>query len=355
MTARKLVAPAPDPAGPTPFADTALDLRDHGLAPIPLGGDDGKVPLVTWARWKHPPGRQFLERLTEEHPTANVGVLTGLSGVTVVDIDDPDLTDDMVWRFGDTPLKTSTPSDGVHLWFRSSGERNRQRLDGLAVDLRGEGGMVVVPPSIRPTGQHAGKAYTFLSGSWDDLRQLPVLKPGSLHDGRVVYEGSRGDTLFKFLLRQVRACDTPDDLMDVARTFNADSCLPPLTDSMVIKTARSAWQYENETDRENWVGGPARVVFTADDVDRLVADADAFAFLAKLKVAHGGRLEPFALDARAMNRTDFIPGWGRNRYMAVTERLVISGDVDRIYKGGKRPGDHSLYLLPRAVPKQDPI
>ena len=98
------------PAGPTPFADAALDLRAHGLAPVPLGGDDGKVPLVTWARWEHIPGRQFLERQADEHPTANVGVLTGLSAVTVVDIDDPQLVDGMVWRFGVSPLITATPS-----------------------------------------------------------------------------------------------------------------------------------------------------------------------------------------------------------------------------------------------------
>jgi len=71
------VTPAPDPTGPTPFPDAALELRQHGLAPIPLGGDDGKVPQVSrWDRWERLPGRQFLERLTKEHPTANVGVLT---------------------------------------------------------------------------------------------------------------------------------------------------------------------------------------------------------------------------------------------------------------------------------------
>ena len=101
------LAPAPAP-GPTPFADAALDLHGHGLAPIPLGGDDGKVPLVSFGRWKHRPGRQFLERLTQEHPTANGGILTGLSGVTVVDVDDPELVDPMVDLFGYTPLRTST-------------------------------------------------------------------------------------------------------------------------------------------------------------------------------------------------------------------------------------------------------
>ena len=164
--------PAPAPAGPTPFADAALVLWGHGLAVIPLGKDDGKVPLIRWRTWKRRPGRLFLESQAAEHPTANVGVLTGLSGLTVVDVDDPKLVNDMLTRFGNTPLITGTPSGGAHLWYRSTGERCQVRLDGLKVDIRGLGGMVVVPPSIRPTGQHAGKAYTVLKGSWDDLVHL---------------------------------------------------------------------------------------------------------------------------------------------------------------------------------------
>ncbi len=78
------------------------------------------------------------------------------------------------------PLVTGTPSGGVHLWYRTTGERCQVRLDGLKVDIKGIGGMVVVPPSIRPTGQHAGKAYTFVKGSWDDLIHLPTITPGAL-------------------------------------------------------------------------------------------------------------------------------------------------------------------------------
>ncbi len=85
--------PAPAPAGPTPFADSALVLWGHGLALIPLGGDDGKVPQVKWKHLKHRPGRDYLKRLTAKHPTKNIGVLTGLSRVTVVDVDAPELVD----------------------------------------------------------------------------------------------------------------------------------------------------------------------------------------------------------------------------------------------------------------------
>ena len=57
MVARPARRLDPAPASPTPFADAALVLRDLGLAPVPLGGDDGKVPLVKWGTWKQRPGR----------------------------------------------------------------------------------------------------------------------------------------------------------------------------------------------------------------------------------------------------------------------------------------------------------
>ena len=174
--------PAPALAGPTPFADAALVLWGHGLALVPLGGDDGKVTLVKWKYLKHRPGREYLKRLTTKHPTRNIGVLTGLSRVTVVDVDDPELVDDMLRRFGDTPLITGTPRGGFHLWYKSNGERCQTGLNGLKVDIKGIGGVVVVPPSIRPTGPHAGKAYTFVKGSWDDLGGLPTITPGALED-----------------------------------------------------------------------------------------------------------------------------------------------------------------------------
>ena len=178
-------------------------------------------------------------------------------------------------------------------WYRANGERCKTGLDGLKVDIRGLGGMIVVPPSVRPTGPYAGERYAFFEGGCDDLHALPTSKPGSLHEGQVVYDGTRNDRLFKFLLRQAHACDDPDALTDVARSFNHTACLPLLSDTEVLKTARSAWRYQ--TEGRIWAGGPARVVFTAEDHARL--DPDAFYLIAKLKFSHGGRREPFAVGA----------------------------------------------------------
>jgi hypothetical protein len=279
--------------------------------------------------------------------------LTGLSGVTVVDVDAPELVAVALARFGDTPIKVRTPSGGMHLYYRANGEGRRIRLDDRAVDILGAGSMVVVPPSIRPSGSHAGKAYTFEAGSWADLKRLPVLKPGSLYDGRTQYEGNRDNSLFSFLLRQAYACDTPDDLTDVARDFNDTVCQPPLPDGQVLKIARSAWKYQEEG--RNWAREPARAVFTKEDIDHLTANPDAFAFEARLRVAHGTKHKTFALAATSMARDNVMPGWERKRYMRLTKWLVRQGRLEQVHKGGKGRGDPSLYRFPKRVPEMDPI
>ena len=365
----------PGPAqGPTPFADAALELHSYDLAPIPLGGDDGKVPLVKWSRWGSRPGRQFLERLTTKFSTKNVGILTGLSGVTVVDIDEPKLIDDMVARCGDTPLKVGTPSGGLHLYYLANGERCRNlRGEGLAVDIKGVGGMVVVPPSVRLSGDHADKPYTFLEGFWDDICHLPLLKPGSLHVGkanldsrmsrlklatesqatttaenlRAVHDGARGDCLFRACLEQAPHCGNDDDLVDAARTIN-DSYVPPMADAKVIKAARSAWRYQIES--RNWRGTGSHVTIDERTLDQILIydkkhGPEALALYFKLRAKHGARdkrSETFAIAARAMAAKRVLP-WTPRRIYRATEVLIGFGLLDRVKTGGHGKGDTHQY------------
>ena len=50
----------------TDFANFAMDLANNGLAVIPLGGDDGKVPLIKYGTLTRPPGRGFISKLSQK-------------------------------------------------------------------------------------------------------------------------------------------------------------------------------------------------------------------------------------------------------------------------------------------------
>jgi Bifunctional DNA primase/polymerase, N-terminal len=141
---------------PGPFRDAALDLLARGLAVVPCGGADGKVPLIHWGKWTKRPGFRFVEKMVRRHPSANIGIVTGCpSGINLVDCDGD--VDAMIARCGDTPLKAGTPSGGMHLYYRFAGERCANlRGEGLNVDVRGAGGIAIVPPSVRPSGPLRG-------------------------------------------------------------------------------------------------------------------------------------------------------------------------------------------------------
>jgi hypothetical protein len=344
--------PAEKPKGALcgPFADAAQDLRRAGLAVIPCGGDDGKKPSMRWP--KRPLGEAAINKLItpERFGNANIGILTGgLSKVFIVDIDDPKIVAAMLNRFGSTPMITQTPSGGVHLWYKWDGERcGNLRREGLAVDLKGQGGFIVVPPSFRPS---TGQPYTWLKGCPNDLSKLRVVRPGSVNDAnepeapvplRAIKEGRRNGTLFKLLLREVRHCDSEAALQDVAETIN-DDCDPPLPDSEVHRTVASVWNLE--ATGNNWAGKEARIVFTASEFDDLMEKPDALALRGLLRMMHGGRHEPFAISAKIMAEIGIVPGWGPKRYYSATNWLVDRGYLARTYKGGKGPGDKSLFTL----------
>ena len=97
--------------------------------------------------------------------------------------------DEMVSRFGSTPLMMETPRGGFHLWYRHAGETSvNLRHQGIDVDVNARGGVVLVPPSFRPSGAHAGKVYRIRQGSWTDRTksQFSGLKENT--DGFILFQ-----------------------------------------------------------------------------------------------------------------------------------------------------------------------
>jgi hypothetical protein len=148
------------------------------------------VPAIPW--------REYQTRLPTEAELAtwfgggpmNLAIVTGaLSDVVVIDCDSPAA---MAWakrRLPYTPWQTKTIK-GYHLFYRHPGVRitNRSRIDThegkVAIDVRGDGGFVIVAPS-----QHAafdadqrvtGIDGTYIeAGDWRAPRdRIPRFWPG---------------------------------------------------------------------------------------------------------------------------------------------------------------------------------
>jgi Bifunctional DNA primase/polymerase, N-terminal/Primase C terminal 1 (PriCT-1) len=339
-----------------PFAEMAIPLVERGLAVIPCPGDDGKSPLGAISNfhlWKRRPSINTVSDWIFKWGDANIGIITSLSDLTVADVDGGGKdAEEIIRRAGDTPLIVRTPSSGFHLYYRSRGEKSANlRSCGLAVDVRGSSGHVIVPPSFRPS---TGVPYIFERGSWDELIRLPFAKPGSLlahfsgtgSSKLVIERGQRNDALFNTALREVLHCDDLETLVDVALTIN-EGFPEPLPRAEVIRTAGSVWKYEANDD--NWVGQGQRAVLELGTVKQLSMapnGADAMLLFSNLLVAHGARHtrgEPFAISPAAMSGT--VLPWAERRIRKARQTLIKLGLISQTYQGGRFRHDPSLFRL----------
>ena len=101
----------------------------------------------------------------DQWPSANVGIVTGArSGLVVLDVDPKNGGLDTLRRLeteqGPLPSTPTvvTGSGGLHLYFLHLGTRVPNRA-GLfpGIDLRGDGGFVVAPPSQHALGHYRWK------------------------------------------------------------------------------------------------------------------------------------------------------------------------------------------------------
>jgi hypothetical protein len=160
--------------------EAALDYAAHGWLVVPLHSvADGVCtcgdPGCTSAG-KHPRTRTGLSEASLDHaqirlwwerwPASNVGIATGeRSGIWVLDVDakgSPSGVESwaaLVAEHGQQETQTAeTGSGGAHVVYAwADGVRNRQgiRVDGerTQIDVRGDGGYIVAPPSVHASGR----------------------------------------------------------------------------------------------------------------------------------------------------------------------------------------------------------
>lgn len=157
----------------------------NGWAVIPLR-PRMKMPYL---HWKQGQSRAMsaaeIETFWRMAPDANVGLICGaVSGFFVLDCDSWQAIDEVTARGLPRTLTTRTAS-GMHFYFKLPDFRVGNRAKFLTgCDIRGDGGYVVAPPSIHPSGKRYEWQGLAASGSivaapnWllDILRPSPLPK-----------------------------------------------------------------------------------------------------------------------------------------------------------------------------------
>ena len=120
--------------------------RDLHYSIIPIEASS-KKPLVYWAvHQRFRANEALIRNWFRRFPDMSVGIVTGaVSGLTVVDFDSLEAYQDAQQR-GWSVTPTERTRRGFHAFFQDTGLRNRIHLLP-GVDIRGEGGAVVVYPS----------------------------------------------------------------------------------------------------------------------------------------------------------------------------------------------------------------
>jgi len=239
---------------PANILNAALKALDSGLRPIPIEAN-GKRPLLKWQQYQdREPTPEEVEGWFERWPTANLAILTGAaSGVDVLDFDpghDP-------WPTKGCELPTEcivrTPRGGQHYYVKHIvGVRNSAGKLAKGVDVRGDGGYAVIPPSIVN-----GKPYQYLTGTITEAGEAPGWlikalrngkasppKPSATPAGAAIHEGQRNSALTSVAGAMRRKGMSEDAIRAALLEENRKRCSPPLEASEVEAIAKSVARYE---------------------------------------------------------------------------------------------------------------
>ena len=271
----------PKDARQSPLLEAALGYAASGIAVLPVHGTNpsgacscgkpdcpspGKHPHTAHGLKDASTNPETIRAWWTKHATANIAMNCGASGRVVVDVDDKDgrpgpdtwhaLTEGLGEKLEQTAL-VETPSGGFHVHYLADGHRVASKNDllGPGVDVKAEGGYVLLPPS-----SIGGIEYVWIDG-FDFEMTAPIPEalarrigfvaqpaPNSKTELGVTAEekipkGERNETLFRdACAMRSRGFGRSEILAAIAEKNKR--CSPPLSEEEVHHIVTSATKYE---------------------------------------------------------------------------------------------------------------
>lgn len=312
-------------------------------------------------------------------PDANVGVATGpRSGLLVFDVDPDKEGEDslqvLISEHGEFPATTTvkTGGGGQHYYFRYPGGRtirNSAGRLGPGLDVRGQGGYIVVPPSFTKGPYEWDKrlplaepppwlieALEAPSGGRGQATGSPTRPIAVVGQRPSIPTGQRNHELFKLACSFWARGRDPEALGRALEETNAVRCSPPLDAVEVQKIANSVTRryspgstgpntatlttlegIEAELWRREWRGSGG------------LTDRDVLFALVTLACEHGHRIPSgvrISVGVRALASAAAV---SKPTVIKATERLQNAGLVRRDGRGsGSKSG--AFVLLATAAP-----
>lgn len=243
------------------FGDAAGYYATKGWFVFPLI-PKGKVPPLGSNGFKgaiNDP--EVVKRWWEDNPDANIGLACGPSGIVAIDLDieedGPEYWAELVSRLGlnDNTVTCLTGGWGLHLYYRMPQDikiPSSIRKLGPGIDVKAEGGYVILPPSIHPNGNryewevnhHPDNCAILplpqaIIKLLEDKKQHPVLPTA----GEKIAEGKRNDYLACLAGSMRRRGMSRNGIEAALQVENEERCLPPLSEKDVKGIAASISRY----------------------------------------------------------------------------------------------------------------
>jgi hypothetical protein len=239
---------------------TALRLAERGLHVFPCKPRDKRPATVNGLK-DATTDLAVVERWWQQEPDFNVAIACGVaSRVFVVDIDGIDAEAELrkleATHAELPPTVESITPRGRHLFYKWPERPVRNSAGKIApgIDTRGEGGYVLAPPSVHPSGRR----YCWSVDSDNTLAAAPdwlldkiadpingtrpvALPPSSWRELVLtgLEEGTRDVSFTRlagyFLRRRLDAVL----VLEILRSLNATHCRPPLPDDDIVRIVAS--------------------------------------------------------------------------------------------------------------------
>ena len=224
---------------------------------------NGKRPMTTRGLHDATTDPQIIDQWWGRWPDANIGLRTGaISRLVVIDVDGEEGADslhDLERSYGELPRTASvaTPGGGMHLYFKHPGFEVRNSVSQLAprIDVRGDGGYVIAPPS------RAGNGNAYVPDEQAPVAALPgwllalvrrSVRPAGVpvdasewvrihRDGLGV--GERNNGLARYAGHLLSRGHDPRLVLEILLDVNG-RCRPPLSRGEVVRVVESIWRLE---------------------------------------------------------------------------------------------------------------
>ncbi|MDO8490364.1 MAG: bifunctional DNA primase/polymerase [bacterium] len=211
---------------------------DRGWSVIPVGTN--KIPIINWKEFQERIATiEELEDWFSNESMAGIGIVTGsISGIVVIDVDKKSGGLESIKNFS-TPLTpiVQTGGGGFHYYYACPKNARIKTCAGdiaPGIDIRGEGGYVVAPPSLHLSGNRYEWATSFDDAelaelpSWVIEAQEKIGKRDFIEIAKGVPEGRRHDSATSLIgkLLHNRPVSEVDLLWEMIRAWNEQNPIP---------------------------------------------------------------------------------------------------------------------------------